>query len=132
MIGSRAPEPLQIGHGRIERGELEVLLVSVAGRLAAGSDGNAACNEVTEAILALLEDPAEALVLELLRLDYVWGDSVASWFVLSAARHRIPVRLVAEGDTKRALQGLLQSTNLAEPLGVSIHDTVADALRSLP
>lgn len=129
---TEADEPLEVAHRRVERGELQVLLVSVGGRYAPGSEGSSASGDVTDAILALLADPAEAQVLDLTRLDYVWGDAVGAGFVLPAKRYGIPVRLVATGRTKRALQDLVAVSGLGCLLGEGIQDSVADALRSLP
>lgn len=91
----------------------DVLVVSFSGTIPPGSEGNPDAAAGRDYIEAHLTQDHAALILDLTRLDYVFGDSIGSWFL----RHPLPTRLVATGATGDAVRSLISACGLEEIIG---------------
>ena len=115
-----------------ERGR-DVLVVTFAGEIAPGSEGNPEAKTGTEYIEANLTDEHAAFVVNLTDLNYVFGNYVGQWCIVPAKRWRVPARFVATGRTAKALVGLLGTSGLERILGEPmLHPSVSSAVSSLP
>jgi hypothetical protein len=113
---------VRVAHG-------EVVVVSFSGRIAPGSEGNEAAAEGGRFIRASLSAGAVALIVDATRLQYVMGNYIGSWIL----GHTLPVRLVATGETGRALDSLLAWSGLEAVLGPDLlQPSLESALASLP
>lgn len=107
----------------------DVLVVSFSGTIPPGSEGNADAAAGRDYIKVHLTQDHAALILDLTRLDYVFGDSVGSWFL----HHPLPTRLVVSGATGKALRSLISASGLEEVVGEdALCSSLSLALASLP
>lgn len=120
---------MEMRHEVVRHGRQDVLVVSFAGTIAPGSEGNADAAVGGDYVGTTLTREHAALVVDLTDLDYVFGNYIGSWFLPAAKR--IPVRLVAAGRTAKLLMGLLEDSGLGSIIGdPPLHASVAAALDS--
>jgi hypothetical protein len=67
--------------------------------------------------------PAEAIIIDLLDYEYVYGNDVAALFMVGfdqQSRALLPVRVVAAGATRSGLESLLASSNFVSQGGLDV------------
>lgn len=99
------------------------LLFSLSGTLAAGSEGNVDVSRARSALDSAAVE-IDTVVFDLTNLKYEWGDALGTLW-LACLRRRIPVTIVAHGNTRIAVQNLVKLS-----IPVVIVDSVDEALAS--
>jgi hypothetical protein len=111
-----------------------ILTVAFAGNYPSGSDGNNCSAEMVSYLRSILVTTnAAAVILDLRRLQYIWGDAIGGLALalgVDAPRFR-PSAIVASGPTARSLEPLLGAQFIFGVVGTRMFSTIPEALNHL-
>ncbi len=95
------------------------------GVLKPGSSGNGDAAVLRRHVIEAIRDNGKAVVLDMLGLEYVFGDYMGGIF-LPLLKSKLPFVIVASGGTKEALIALFQAVKW-EGFGIKIASTPEEA-----
>ena len=119
-----------------------ILTLTFAGYYPPGSAGNECAAEMVSYCFSVLitANPA-AVLFDLRRLEYTWGDAIGDWRMCccrdGAARLRkgaaraLPSAIVADGATARSLRPLIGTHTVLGVAGTKMFSTTPEALNYL-
>jgi len=110
-----------------------IVTVAFAGNYPAGSEGNDCAAEMVAYLRSVLATTnAAAILFDLRRLQYTWGDAIGGLaLALREGAHYRPSAIVASGLTGRSLEPLLGPRFIFGVVGTGMFSTIPEALNHL-
>jgi hypothetical protein len=108
-----------------------IVTVAFAGNYPPGSDGNDCAAEMVSYLRSVLATTnAVAVLFDLRRLQYTWGDAIGAlaWALREGAARFRPSAIVASGPTARSLEPLLGPQFIFGAVGTKMFSTIPEAL----